>query len=314
MELVELRRVLRLDAAARLGAYAGDVLVLRQVPAAKALCAAFEGIKRRFTASQGAGRAPISFDCDAGETSFSDREAFCQAFETDEGVRALFLQILTDAGAGGSGHQQQQQQQPGDDLDVTCWDRPRLRVQQSGGGVDDVSNTDQFGEGKFSSTLPAHRDTWASNIYQQLNWWLPLSQIDAGRTLCFYPTYFDSAVANTSGEWSFSDLKQSRRDGRPYPQMPALLDPCQADAKADSGEDSTSGAATASDSRAAGAAVSAEGLRSAARALVVDPGDVVIFSGQHLHASVVNVTGRTRYVVVSFLLSLSPSLSPRYSL
>ena len=155
---------------------------------------------------------------------------------------------------------------------MTCWDRPRLRIQLSGYGVDDVTSC-KFGTGKYSSTLPAHRDTWASNIMQQLNWWMPLEEIDAGRTLCFYPELFARPVPNTSKAWDFHELRTKRKEGLPYPQLPELDQ----------------------ERLAKDEEVTRLMSKSHARPVVVDPGDVVCFSGAHLHASVVNTTGKTRF-------------------
>lgn len=241
-----LHRALRLDAAARLRAYAGEVLVFRQLPAAKELCERFRSLRSDLESL-----GLPTFDCDASETAFEDRERLCRAFERDKEVQALYGRMFDEAGV---------------DPKATCWDRPRLRVQQSGSGVDDVANSAKFGTGKFSSTLPPHRDTWASNIYQQLQWWMPLCRIDAGRTVCFYPDLFEREVPNGSGDWDFDALRERRKLGLPYPQLPELR-------------------------------AEAESVLRASEAVpvVVDPGDVVIFSGAHLHASVVNTTGVTRY-------------------
>lgn len=237
----------RLDAAARLRAYAGDVLVLRGLPSALELCRVFKSLRRG-----------TDFDCDASETAFEERERLCRAFERDDGVARLFRGVFDEAGMDGTS---------------TYWDRPRLRVQQSGSGVDDVSNSKLFGTGKYSSTLPPHRDTWASNTMQQLNWWMPLDAIDEGRTMCFFPDLFDRPVPNTSRGWDFEELRSKRREGLPYPQLPEL--------DRDAIDRDKGMAKLLSPSRA--------------RPLLVDPGDVVVFSGAHLHSSVVNTTGKTRY-------------------
>ena len=240
---MDLCRVLRLDAVARAKAYAGEVLVLRQLPSALELCERFRDLREKERGT---------FDRDASETSFDDRTRLCRAFEGNEGVRALFRRIFSEASV---------------DAERTYWDRPRLRVQQSGGGYDDVSNSSKFGTGKYSSTLPPHRDTWASQLYQQLNWWLPLEEIEEGRTVCFYPDLFRVAVGNTSRSWDFDELRAKRKEGLPYPQLPELTPEALADLRSSSPP----------------------------KPLLCDPGDVVIFSAAHLHASVANETGKTRY-------------------
>uniref|UniRef100_A0A7S2WXC1 Phytanoyl-CoA dioxygenase n=1 Tax=Chloropicon primus TaxID=1764295 RepID=A0A7S2WXC1_9CHLO len=118
------------------------------------------------------------------------------------------------------------------------------------------------------------RDTWASNIMQQLNWWMPLEEIDEGRTMCFYPELFDRAVPNTSTGWDLDELRARRKRGLPYPQLPELDH----------------------EGVAKDPLVSELMRPKYVRPLVgVRPGDVVVFSGAHLHSSVVNTTGLTRY-------------------
>jgi ectoine hydroxylase-related dioxygenase (phytanoyl-CoA dioxygenase family) len=163
-----------------------------------------------------------------------------------------------------------------------------LRIQQSGGGLDDILSSSQFGQGKYSSTLPPHRDTWASNIMQQLNWWMPLEEIDEGRTMCFFPKLFERKVPKTSKSWDFNELRQSRKSGAPYPQLPEL--DYSALALTENKE-----IRSMLKSKGEEEGHSKSKSNSNAKPVVVDPGDVVIFSGAHLHASVVNTSGKTRY-------------------
>lgn len=110
--------------------------------------------------------------------------------------------------------------------------------------------------------LGAHRDTWSSNVYAQTNWWTPIFPLTAGRTVAFYPAYWASPLANTSADW---DLEVLRARGRAaLPLVPEATEPVDT-----SGE-----------------------LR-----VVVAPGDLLCFSGAHLHASVPNTTGVTRFSV-----------------
>ncbi|MGH3666277.1 MAG: phytanoyl-CoA dioxygenase family protein, partial [Egibacteraceae bacterium] len=102
-----------------------------------------------------------------------------------------------------------------------------------------------------------HRDTWSSNVLAQTNWWTPLYAITEERSLAFYPRYWSAPIANTSGSW---DLEQ--REGRPLVPEPAQ----RVDARGE--------------------------LR-----MVVEPGDLLCFSGAQLHASVPNTSGLTRFSV-----------------
>lgn len=242
----------RLDLATRRRAYAGDVLVFHQLPSLIALCAYFE-------AKWSADAAPLVTAEHGEEGCERQRRVLCCSYEEDACVSELWTMALREAGV---------------DTQRTAWDRVRLRVQQSGGTIDAVDDA-KFATGRFSSTLPLHRDTWASNVRSQLNCWTPLRPLAAGRTMALYPTYFERAVPNTSASWDFFELRRSRRgggDAAPYPQLPAV--DCDALAQDD--------------------ALRAQ-LEADAAPLLVAPGDLVIFSGAHLHKSVVNRSGEARF-------------------
>lgn len=113
--------------------------------------------------------------------------------------------------------------------------------------------------------LGVHRDTWGSNIYAQTNWWAPIYPITAGRTIAFYPAYWSRPIANTSADWSLEKVRTARRAGdSSVPLVPELVEPV----------DPTSE------------------LR-----VVVEPGDLLCFSGAHLHVGVPNSTGAARFSV-----------------
>lgn len=62
-----------------------------------------------------------------------------------------------------------------------------------------------------------HRDTWASNLHAQTNWWTPIYPLTSGRTIAFQPQCWDQPVANTSRDWV------PQRDGGPV--LPESLEP-----------------------------------------------------------------------------------------
>jgi hypothetical protein len=113
-------------------------------------------------------------------------------------------------------------------------------------------------------TLGIHRDTWSSNVYAQTNWWTPIRPIDRERTIAFYPQYWSKALRNTSADWDLEDIRARRRSGEEPEGVPLVPVPTE----------------------------DPEGpeLR-----IVVEPGDVLCFSGAHVHASVPNTTGETRF-------------------
>lgn len=128
-------------------------------------------------------------------------------------------------------------------------DRMRLRVVPSEDGVD----------GRFFRALPAHRDTWASNIWAQVNWWTTLYPLSSSHTLVIWPDAFDCPVVNTSNRWNYEHLMNG---GDPtYPLLPEALD-------APTG---------------------------CAFPIVIEPGDLLAFSGAHLHAAVRDGSGLSRF-------------------
>jgi hypothetical protein len=140
--------------------------------------------------------------------------------------------------------------QVGLDPGATCWDRPYLRVQPPAGNE--------------AGTLGVHRDTWSSNVSQQVNWWTPVRPVTPERTIAFYPAYWGAPLANTSAEWDLDEIRAGRKAGREVPLVPEPTEPVEA-----AGE-----------------------LR-----VVIEPGDFLAFSGAHLHASVPNSTAETRLSV-----------------
>jgi hypothetical protein len=108
-----------------------------------------------------------------------------------------------------------------------------------------------------AGSLGYHRDTWSSNIDAQTNWWTPVLPITRERTIALYPAYWSRPLANTSASW---DLQRVRE----MPLVPRPCEPVNADSEV---------------------------------RIVIEPGDLLCFSGAHLHASVPNRSGATRFSV-----------------
>lgn len=135
--------------------------------------------------------------------------------------------------------------------DSTWLDRVRLRVVPS---RDDVDH-------RRLSPLPPHRDTWASRIMAQVNWWLPLYPLRETGTMLMWPDAFCSPVANDSAEWDFGEFK---RVGRGYPLLPTAAYP------------GTPGTP-----------------------VLIEPDDLLAFSAAHLHAGRRDASGGTRFGIDS---------------
>ena len=120
--------------------------------------------------------------------------------------------------------------------------------------------------------FPMHRDTWWAAPMQQVNWWLPIFPIESGNTMAFHPAWWDRPVENSSGEFDYYEYnrvargaaaKQVKRDTRPQPRI--TQDPPPLDTPS---------------------------VR-----LVAPVGGAILFSGQQLHSTVPNETGRTRFSI-----------------
>lgn len=104
--------------------------------------------------------------------------------------------------------------------------------------------------------LPPHRDSWGSNLMTQLNWWAPLFPLEPDATMEIWPDYFDRPVSNSSADW---DIEALRAAGGSYPLLPEAARP-----------------------------------EEPGQPVLIEPGELICFSGAHLHASRPNRTGRTR--------------------
>jgi hypothetical protein len=148
----------------------------------------------------------------------------------------------------------------GCDIETTYFDVPRLRTMAHG----------EYLKAGLAYQFHAHRDTWFSAPHQQLNWWLPVYEIESENSMAFHPRYFHTPVQNSSAgydyeEWSRTGrqqaAKQVKKETRKQPQAeePLELEP---------------------DIR-----------------IVTPPGATLVFSAAQLHSTVPNTTSRTRFSI-----------------
>lgn len=145
----------------------------------------------------------------------------------------------------------------GCDLEKTYFDVPRMRT----------ATSNSYLTTGIAYSFDPHRDTWFCAPLNQLNWWIPLYDIEAENCLTFYPGYWDKPVRNESATYDCRDwYAESRRieaEGlKDVRKRPRPLDSLK----------------------------HAEELR-----LVCNVGGVILFSGAQLHGTVPNTTGRTRF-------------------
>ncbi len=144
----------------------------------------------------------------------------------------------------------------GFDLRQTYTDKLGLRI---------VASQEAY-NGRRLSTTPVHRDSWGSNLPSQINWWLPVYPVSEKNSLVFYPDYWDKPISNTSADWSYTDFKvEQAKQGATkkvtYPTAPYATESLP---------------------------------NKAAHTLVIQPGDIVAFSGAHLHGGKPNTGDHSR--------------------
>jgi hypothetical protein len=148
----------------------------------------------------------------------------------------------------------------GCDPDETYFDIPRLRV---------VSHSNYLTAGVGYAYQP-HRDIWYAAPPCQINWWLPINSIGSASALAFHPQWWSEPVPNSSSgfdtyEWNATGradaAKHVKTDTRNHPVPTEEID-------------------LSNDVR-----------------IVGPPASLLLFSGAHLHSTVPNTSGRTRYSI-----------------
>jgi hypothetical protein len=116
--------------------------------------------------------------------------------------------------------------------------------------------------------FPWHRDAWYSAPSQQINWWLPIMPVRADNAMHFDLPSFDQVVPNTSGDFDYYQNNASRL---------------------------TTASSVTKEKQARPGAVD----HNPANVItpLPAPGEVLLFAGAQLHASVPNTSGLARYSV-----------------
>ena len=148
----------------------------------------------------------------------------------------------------------------GCDLARTYFDVPRLRT----------ATSDGYLAAGIAYAFHPHRDTWYSAPMCQINYWMPVYDIEPDNAMAFHLRYWAHAVRNGSAEYNYAEWNRESRQNaaqhvktdtrkQPRPEEPVELDPQ---------------------------------VR-----LICPPGGIIVFSGAHLHSTVPNTSGRTRYSI-----------------
>lgn len=215
--------------------FSGAVLVYRSLPAMHDLVRCLREITLREIALSD----PCSAESVLGPKEFRRRAARVrQTVREDVDVARRYKKVFLEVGV---------------DLSALFYDHFKLRFQPSSEAT----------RSRYMLDLPAHRDTWGSNIHSQINWWAPVWPVTVDRTIGIFPSQWKVPVPNSSAEWSYRELiERIQDDGRTeYPMLPQCIAPP---------------------------------LSTEAVPIVIQPGDVMAFSGAHLHCSMPNRSGLVR--------------------
>jgi len=146
------------------------------------------------------------------------------------------------------------------DLAKTYFDVPRMRTAFPAGYL----------KSGIAYAFHPHRDTWYSAPFCQINWWMPIYQLNSENCMAIHPHYWSRPVRNGSSEYNYDRWNQDSRKNaaqhiktdtrvQPKPEEPMELDPQ---------------------------------IR-----LLCDVGGVYQFSAAQMHSTVPNTSGLTRYSI-----------------
>ena len=149
----------------------------------------------------------------------------------------------------------------GCDLEKTYFDVPKMRS----------STSDNFLTTGIAYAWHPHRDTWYSAPPCQVNWWIPIYDIQSNNAMAFHPPYWNRPVKNSSKGYNYYLWNQQNRgehvakflkeDPRPLPKATEPLE-----------------------------------LEPQIR-LIVPAGGIILFSADQMHSSVPNTSGKTRFSI-----------------
>ena len=81
----------------------------------------------------------------------------------------------------------------GCDLSQTFFDVPRMRTAFPG----------DYLKSGIAYAFHPHRDTWYSAPYCQINWWMPIYDLNSENCMALHPHYFDRPIKNSSRDYNY---------------------------------------------------------------------------------------------------------------
>jgi hypothetical protein len=151
-------------------------------------------------------------------------------------------------------------QEFGCDMHKTYFDVPRMRIVTHGGYLN----------AGVAYPLHPHRDSWYASPLCQLNWWLPIYDIESESSMAFQPRYWSQPVRNGSSSYNHYEWNSDgRKNSAKYIQADTRKQP-----------------------RAEEHIEIDPHLR-----VVCQVGGMILFSGAQFHWTVPNTSGRTRFSI-----------------
>ncbi|MDA9605657.1 phytanoyl-CoA dioxygenase family protein [Candidatus Pelagibacter sp.] len=140
------------------------------------------------------------------------------------------------------------------------FDKPKIRV----------ATYNKYLESGAGYVFKPHRDSWYAGPISQLNFWFPIFDIDLNSTFAIYPNYWGKKILNSSENFDYDLWKEKFRytankhiktDTRNHPLALEEVD------------------------------------KSNEFRIDCSAGDLVVFSGCHLHGTIPNVSNKTRFSI-----------------
>jgi len=230
------------DATRRQALYDGQLIVYSPRPSSLALCEIAREMSEKAFGTLDPRHAQHSMPVEQYAGILADLKP---RFIHHPTVKTLMQTMLRDFGC---------------DAEQTYFDVPRLRTATDGGYL----------TSGIAYAFHPHRDTWYSAPFNQINWWLPVYDIEPNNAMAFHLRYWDRPIRNGSRDYNYAEWNRVSRSTaaqhiksdtrrQPKPEEPVEMDPQ---------------------------------VR-----LICKPGGLILFSGAHLHSTVPNSSGYTRFSI-----------------
>ena len=145
-------------------------------------------------------------------------------------------------------------------LEKTYFDVPRMRT----------ATSDGYLTTGIAYAFHPHRDTWYSAPPCQINYWMPIYEIETGQSMAFHPHYWSHPLRNTSEGYNYAEWNRtSRVNAAQHLKTDTRVQPKPSEAVE---------------------------LEPQVR-VITKVGGILMFSGAHLHSTVPNFSGKTRYSI-----------------